>query len=330
MLARFTSAGYSRSYVAALLPDWWDSSLNESESAVAQAGLELARLLGVRPSQLIWGKKGLQLDLPGSVRYKNVDRSTASLGVTHATACAYSLARTIKQIWSLPYVPVSGDAAGLRRHLLDVEGRPWVSFESLVEYCWASGIPVVHLTEAPSGHGLDGIAVMIDDRPIILLLSRQINPAYHLFVLAHELGHIALGHLNGGGAIVDRIESPEAGVDSDERAANQFALRLISGELSQQSFTPAGTPSAELLAGAALSIGALRKVDPGHIVLRYARGGGTAPAVQGALKLLATKVPSLACAASELTNRIAMDRLSSQAPLSDDVWQHLTRMLKPM
>ena len=63
--------------------------------------------------------------------------------------------------------------------------------------------------------------------PIIVLT--QIRPYGHLlFDLAHELGHVTLGHTQGGAWVIDAEIDADA-EDEEEQAANRFALELITG-----------------------------------------------------------------------------------------------------
>ena len=50
-----------------------------------------------------------------------------------------------------------------------------------------------------------------------------------LFILAHELGHIALGHIEEDGVLID--ESMDHNVqDQEEADANAFAIELLTGD----------------------------------------------------------------------------------------------------
>lgn len=71
--------------------------------------------------------------------------------------------------------------------------------------------------------GNDGISMIIDGKPQILVSSR-VNPGRRRFTIAHELGHIVLGHV-GRYALCNREPSPAD--NPVEHEANVFASRLL-------------------------------------------------------------------------------------------------------
>lgn len=86
--------------------------------------------------------------------------------------------------------------------------------------CQALGIPVRRTspTDVPEGR-----SVALNGRPVILLAEGP-SPERRRFTLAHELGHIILGHVGRVG-LLNREPSPED--DPLEQAANVFASRLL-------------------------------------------------------------------------------------------------------
>jgi hypothetical protein len=171
-----------------------------------------------------------------------------------------------------------------------------------LDYCWSIGIPVLHLSKLPSStRKMDGMAVNVDGRSAIVLASGRTSPPWLLFHLAHELGHIALGH----GTVVDgSIE--EDSTDPQEVAANEFAIELITGRAGMRVVPPGRWPNAAGLAQAAEALGSQLGVDPGHIVLNYAhsmsRGKANFwPVANAALK----KVPLEGDAVAMIRERLA-------------------------
>lgn len=71
----------------------------------------------------------------------------------------------------------------------------------------------------------DGFTVQIGAEPIIFY-DADCTPARCRFTIAHELGHIVLGHLEQGRATALNRE-PNAADDLRETAANIFAARLL-------------------------------------------------------------------------------------------------------
>lgn len=86
--------------------------------------------------------------------------------------------------------------------------------------CRQMGIPV-KLFRPEDGN--DGKCFLLDGRPVILV-SDQVPPARQRFTVAHELGHILLGHV-GKYQLVNREPDPKD--NPIEQAANVFASRLL-------------------------------------------------------------------------------------------------------
>jgi hypothetical protein len=75
----------------------------------------------------------------------------------------------------------------------------------------------------------DGFTIRNSAGKIQVFFDEQCSPQRTRFTLAHELGHIYLGHLEGAGSIQysARNEEPLETKDPSERAANIFASRLL-------------------------------------------------------------------------------------------------------
>jgi transcriptional regulator with XRE-family HTH domain len=123
-----------------------------------------------------------------------------------------------------------GDAATVRSELLNHAGE--VTLASLVEWTWGQGIPVIPL------HGKGGFcaAVLSVDRcPSVVIKETRQQVAYWLFDLAHELGHIAHGHVHDADLVDIEALRPGGsnnGSDVQEEQANQYALELLLGDAS--------------------------------------------------------------------------------------------------
>lgn len=86
--------------------------------------------------------------------------------------------------------------------------------------CRQMGIQVGYI-DLPGGE--DGISIIVKDRPRILI-ARNRPAARQRFTVAHELGHILLGHV-GKYQLVNR--EPSRGDSPIEQEANVFAARLL-------------------------------------------------------------------------------------------------------
>jgi Zn-dependent peptidase ImmA (M78 family) len=128
---------------------------------------------------------------------------------------------------------------------------------------------VIHLRvfplEAKSMHAM----VVALDRRFAVLLGRDAGyPAPVAFTLAHELGHIMLGHLADAPALVD-LEDPVKARDGDEqeREADRFALTLLTGSPDPDIRTNLERFNAPTLAKAVLDVADRYAVEPGTLAL---------------------------------------------------------------
>lgn len=135
---------------------------------------------------------------------------------------ALSIARDAQSAFAVhPYRPFPADPAAIRREARDVAGR--VTLASLLEWAWGRGVAVLPL----SGKGGFSAAVLaVGDAPTIIIKEGREFAVFWLFDLAHEIGHIALGHV--GRALID-VQSPTNPTtsDADELSATTFALELL-------------------------------------------------------------------------------------------------------
>lgn len=98
--------------------------------------------------------------------------------------------------------------------------------------CRMLGVRAVSYTSFwPDGHvppqalRTDGMTFYVGDDPVILFAPNR-APERIRFTIAHELGHLVLGHTAPGMITVVNRE-PAAGDAPIETAANQFAVRLL-------------------------------------------------------------------------------------------------------
>jgi hypothetical protein len=67
---------------------------------------------------------------------------------------------------------------------------------------------------------------LIGEQPVVVLKESPDFKAYWLFALAHELGHLARGHVPHGG-LVDVEHAWDGPTDKQEEEANAYALDLL-------------------------------------------------------------------------------------------------------
>ncbi|WP_199203014.1 ImmA/IrrE family metallo-endopeptidase [Paraburkholderia madseniana] len=312
LYSRLSQQGLKKSFVKSLLPDWWEDEIARDPSGLLQAQLILARSLNFDLASL--------RDTAATVRFqsahrkfkhsKAVDKDSIRLSAEYATG----MAKLAVQAMSTEYVSPPSDPTQLRANIL--KGRPQVDLDALLDFCFASGIPVLHIGSLP-GKKMDAVAVKQNGRAAIVL-SRNAAPAYLLFHLAHEIGHIALGHLgDADGTLIDAELKAAGGGDADEREADSFAIYLLNG--SNVKYTSNSRYlDAQALAYGAARLGAEKRIDPGHIVLNYGFAANNFPLANRALSFL-KNCGGPGAVNAKLTSNLDWDELS------DDQASLLTR-----
>jgi transcriptional regulator with XRE-family HTH domain len=134
------------------------------------------------------------------------------------------LARTLSEVsasvYADPIVALPNDPGEIREQVIAESGE--LSLASLTEWAWSRGVVVVPM----SGPGFAAAAWYIESRPAVVLKVAPNLIAYWLFALAHEIGHLVLGHVGDEG-VVDIDKPLEESDDEQEAEANRFALDLL-------------------------------------------------------------------------------------------------------
>ena len=281
---RVKSAGFTIPYIKKLLPEWWDDALAESPAGKQFASLFLSKRFSICHDSFKNDTAPVMFNLGGNHKFKHkVNIGEEDLNV--ATAIAYSAARVAAENFKVPYDEnVNLDWENVREHLL--KNEQWISFPLLIDFCHSIGIPVVYIKNFPSKcTKMAGMALQVMGRPVIVLTQAQ-KYGFMLFDLAHELGHIAKGHLNeGNGCVfVDRKIDSQA-TDELEAEANRYAFGLLSGQ-EDLKISAHYHLKAEELADASRSYGKEHHIDPTHIALNYAYMKGHWGVAINALKII--------------------------------------------
>ncbi|MBL3523798.1 ImmA/IrrE family metallo-endopeptidase [Serratia plymuthica] len=267
MYEKVSKVGFNRTFLNKVLPSWWDDSLADTPSGRQYASLHLARVLSLSPESLKDGADAVSFNLGGNHRFKHrVNLGEEDLNV--ATAVAYSAARIAAENFKTPFDFLADLSWGTIREQLLKQGK-WVTLPSLIKFCHSVGIPVVFVKNFPAKVSkMAGLALQVAGRPVIVLTQVK-NYGFMLFELAHELGHIAMGHLEeNGGVFVDRKIDSQA-TDRLEQEANRFAFGVISGKEHLRIVPTGRYLTGPKLAQAAIKFAEQNAVDPTHIALNY-------------------------------------------------------------
>ncbi|MEC3888089.1 ImmA/IrrE family metallo-endopeptidase [Xanthomonas campestris] len=273
------AAGFPRSFVSRLLPDWWDNELFRKSTGAIQFASILKQRLGLDVRFADSGE--LEVLAPNRpVRYKK----HAATQESELNVCAnlgMALGKLARFCMDGPGQALPKDPLKLAKRIRATSDGKTITFPVLLDFCWNQGIPVLFLKELPRGSKrITGMALQIDGNPVIVLGYQSNQNARQLFVLAHELAHICLGHVadtgvlvdEGMDAVTDAIErEADRPIDVEEQQADRFAIGLLRSGHARVPLDEHGDLSAAQLAGLSVSKGLELGIDPGHIILSYAR-----------------------------------------------------------
>lgn len=175
--------------------------MEKGQDCVGELALHLSRRLSLDLESLLSGKvqpKGAV----SHVTFKHSANVEAS-SLSGASFVASSLSQAVLSAFSKPYRPLPATAKEIQDEARSLRGGN-LGFDALLDLCWSRGIPVVPLSNLPVGiRKMDGAALQLGDRPVIILAKKKSSRAWLSFILAHEMGHIACRHLSPGSSIVD-------------------------------------------------------------------------------------------------------------------------------
>lgn len=281
---RLKERGFDRSFVQQfVLPEWWSDELANVGANRAMAESYIAKQLGFSLRELRDREHELSMPPIVEARFKRYKNQVDSKVLTSALLAQQVAGRVIGAIGDrLPAFEYLG-ATEIREEILRIE--PYVDFDSLLDFCWDRGIPVIQLSQAPrAGKRFDGMAAFIGDRPVIVLASNRDSPPWLAFHLAHELGHVMLKHVGPDQSLLDPSlsGSKDGGMHEDE--ADAFACETLTGH-------PEPTIGDLQLAAPQLAAFVARNsprlgVDAGVLALVYAKSNDRWGPAQMALKYL--------------------------------------------
>jgi len=156
-----------------------------------------------------------------------------------------------------------------------------------------------------------------------ILLGRELRyVAPAIYMVAHEVGHVLLGHLDDDDALLEMEDPLRTGDDDNEETeADHFALALLTGTETPEVLADTDGFSAAQLARAAVGEADRVGIDPGVLALCLGHSTGRWNKAYGALKL----IPPGAVDVGDLVNGLA-GREIDWAALSFDDQEYLARV----
>jgi hypothetical protein len=275
LVSSLRAVGLTKGQVGALMPEWWDVSSTHSAAGAWEFALMISRRLGLDAVALASGDVR-RLDEVSEPRFKHTVRvSSEDLGP--ASLIAGALAKAI--VAATPSRPTDGwrTAKQVREAVLS-SGAERVDFDALLDFSWQQGIPVIPLPHLPNGlKKMDAAALRVGQRSAIVIARRNESKAWLSFILAHEIGHIMLGHVPENGSIVEgsitdtAAFEAESQLDTQEREANDFAHAVLGGAAADAEVSQWSPRASDMqLVDAALMVARDLRTAPGQLILRYA------------------------------------------------------------
>lgn len=278
--------GLSETAINAAWPQWWNESANDSESAKVELNFSLARKLGVDPKSLI-AEVPAKFIWEDEAKFKNITTETLQERAA-ITSFGVSVSRIILEA-SAQFESLDGVSAKTLRESI-LRNQVFVRLVDLLGLCWGVGIPVVHLRVFPlAAKHMCAMATRISDRYAILLAKDSIYPAPISYYLAHEIAHVALGHIKeGDDAIVDLSDPLDRAdkLDREEIEADRFALELLTGRSEPTIATETSSYTAKQLAENLLATANGVRIEPGTLALCFGHSTGNWPKAYAAMKFI--------------------------------------------
>lgn len=228
LMRRLSRAGFKEAFVRpAILPDWWDESCAEQPDLLPDLEIRVARFVGVplssvRDPDVVLAPRELQ----GAKlrRVRSLDRHRLAPAIHAALQIGAAVSRSLRDRTGQIDLPPSD---GLSWHEQVRAGFGTAILDNILADLWRRGIPVIPVNLLPTP-SFQGMAAVVEGRPVILLGHKHDVPGRVAYFVAHEAGHIAAGDC---GTDQPAIDEEDAIVDDDamESSADRYATRALVG-----------------------------------------------------------------------------------------------------
>jgi len=277
--------GLSDPAIDAAWPEWWSDAADPSPSARLELRFSVARKLGIDPLSIA-DEAGEPRFVWWNARFKNLSGETETEKAA-ISSFGWALATLLRPAVTKPRSMRGVPAIELRSAILS--SKNYVGLSDLLALCWGVGIPVVHLRIFPGKRKrMAAMSIQVADQAFILLAKDSIYPAQIAFYVAHEIAHIALGHLLIDSAIIDMELEDFRGssADKEEEEADKFALELLTGRQDPRVLPATASYNAPSLADAALHSGPALHIEPGTLALCFGHATRNWAVVNSAMKFI--------------------------------------------
>ncbi|MCK6575230.1 ImmA/IrrE family metallo-endopeptidase [Myxococcota bacterium] len=228
-MRRLADAGFPRDFArAAVLPDWWEAECARDPDLLPDIELRVARF--IRAPLSVVRDPAAALVAPGvpgarlrRVRTARPDRLAPAVytGLQIAAAAVRCLREPARGLRVPP-----ADAKAWRKEV--PLNKMAVDLKGVVADLWARGIPVLHVEVLPTP-SYQGMACVVEGRPVVLIGHGYDDPARLAFFIGHEAGHVANADCAVEQPVVDdQNDIPDA--DPIEKRADQYSADLLLGD----------------------------------------------------------------------------------------------------
>jgi hypothetical protein len=285
-MQRLKRAGFSADFVrAAILPDWWDDSCADDVSVLQDIEIRVARFLE-RPITSVSdsGSSLAPVTYPAAQlrRVRDINRDRLAAAIHASMRVAAAVARNLRASTGPSEAPLPTDGLSWREQISRAGAAP--ALTDIASDLWRRGIPVVSLAVLPAPY-FQGMACIVEGRPVILLGYKHDEPGRVAFVVAHEAGHIAAGDCAPDQPVVD--EEDEISDDADvERRADQYATSALVGGLDVPAIEGVDSKDFKDLARRASHLERTAGADASSVIFAWARRSGDYATATMAVKAL--------------------------------------------
>jgi len=266
LLTRLYRAGFKKEFArAAILPEWWDDDCTNDLAIIPDIEIRVARFLGLPLVAVKDARtKLVSPTYPNAQlrRVRDIDRDRLSAAIHAALKISSAVVRSLREPSRGLNTPPDD---GLAWHREMKSTLSVVTLDTILDDLWNRGIPVVPIDILPAP-SFQGLACVVDGRPVILLGHKHDEPARTAFFLAHESAHIVAGDCAKNQPVLDEDEEI---VDQDamEKSADQYANNVLYGG---QQFHLTEDPNFKDLATQAHQMEMSTGVDAGFVIFNWA------------------------------------------------------------